>query len=144
MNNKIASFSKGEEIIKFWDISNYKNPTLYYFLKVKSFGWNNSLFLLDENSLLVSDVSIYIISIKEPIQVISRIEGNNFGSIIKINNKQILIGDIEGFLECYNIKEKSLRYCGKKKITDQNIICMSMMNDGKIIIGEDNFIHILG
>ena len=64
---------------------------------------------MDENSLLVSDVSIYIISIKEPIQVISRIEGNNFGSIIKINNKQILIGDIEGFLECYNIKEKSLR-----------------------------------
>lgn len=143
-NNKIASFSKGEEIIKFWDISNYKNPSLYYFLKVKSFGWNNSLFLLDENSLLVSDVSIYIISIKEPIQVISRIEGNNFGSIIKINDKQILIGDIEGFLECYNIKEKSLRYCGKKKITDQNIICMSMMNDGKIIIGEDNLIHVLG
>ena len=70
---------------------------------------------MDENSLLVSDVSIYIISIKEPIQVISRIEGNNFGSIIKINDKQILIGDIEGFLECYNIKEKSLRYCGKKK-----------------------------
>ena len=99
---------------------------------------------MDENSLLVSDVSIYIISIKEPIQVISRIEGNNFGSIIKINDKQILIGDIEGFLECYNIKEKSLRYCGKKKITTQNIICMSMMNDGKIIIGEDNYIHILG
>ena len=136
--NKIASFSHSEKLLKFWNISNYNEPLIDYELEVKSFGWNNSLFLLNKNTLLVGNDFIYLISINEPIQIISRIEGSPFGSIIKIKNEQILIGDLNGNLKCYEIKEESLRFCQNKKLFDGRIISMNILDNGSIIMGNSN------
>ena len=136
--NKIASFSNREQLLKFWNISNYNEPLIYHILEIISYGWNNSLFLLNKNTLLVGNKFIYLISINEPIQIISRIEGAYFGSIIKIKNEQVLIGDLEGNLICYEIKEESLRITQNKKLIDGKIISMNIIDDGSIIIGGSN------
>ena len=135
---KIASFSNREQLLKFWNISNYNEPLIYHILEIISYGWNNSLFLLNKNTLLVGNKFIYLISINEPIQIISRIEGAYFGSIIKIKNEQVLIGDLEGNLICYEIKEESLRITQNKKLIDGKIISMNIIDDGSIIIGGSN------
>ena len=70
-----------------------------------SFGWNNSLFFLDENTLLIGNKFIYVISIKEPTQIICKIEVCNLSVIFKIGN-QLLIGGYDGFLKCFNINKR--------------------------------------